>query len=219
MAFNSAYRISRVITPASSHDLITLDQAKLALNIPADDTSKDDKLAEQITQVSAAIERYCGRVFAVQAYRDQFRTVHNWLGYGEPIITRQFPIVLDAEGLPMATITENGAAIDAGLWDVNAATGMFYRVDDTLVIGWTGTTILIDYTAGFSPIPADLQAAATEWLTSRWWFIGRDPTVKSETIPDLITQSFGNDAGAGSGGEGMTGSVKLYLSNYRMWAV
>jgi hypothetical protein len=220
MPLDGRYRISRVITPATNFDLVTLDQVKAALGIDPTDTSQDAALQQHITQVSAAIARYCDRVFVQQVYRDQFRAVYNWLAAGDPLMTRQNPIAVDDTGLPLATITENGAIIDATAWDVNPNSGEFYRVDGALVTQWTGTTILIDYTAGFDPIPDDVQAAALEWLGVQWHSgYGRDPTLRSETIPDLITQVWDTGGGSTESKTAMPASVEYLLCSYRIWSL
>ena len=69
----SGYRITRVITPAESLALVSVDQAKAALGIDIADTSQDAALQAQIDSVSAAVNNWCDRVFVVQTYRDQIR--------------------------------------------------------------------------------------------------------------------------------------------------
>ena len=141
----------------------------------------------------------------MQTYQDQFRHVYNWLYSGEPLRTRQFPIVVDDTGVPLVAVFEDGAAVDVSFWDVYPEEGTLYRLDGTTVAAWLGTTLLVDYTAGYDPIPADVQSAALEWLTARWFAVGRDPALRSETIPDLIGQVYAGDAGAGTSGGASAG--------------
>jgi Phage gp6-like head-tail connector protein len=217
MPLDGRYQISRVITPAASIDLVTLDQAKAALGIT--DSSQDAAISQHITQISAAINRFCNRVFVEQTYRDQFRALYNWLSPGAPLMTRQAPIALDDTGLPLAIVTENGAVIDPAAWEVDPSTGQFYRLDGATVLAWTGTTVLIDYTAGFDPVPPDVQAAALEWLGVQYHSgYGRDPSLRSETIPDLITQTWDTSPAAmGSATTAVPAPVAHLLSGYRIW--
>jgi len=183
-----SYKLHRVITPATSLALISVARAKDVLGIPADDTSQDGMIGRQIDAVSAAINAYCERVFVKQVYRDQIRSVCNWLGFGHPLFTLQKPICTDAEGLPLLTVTESGALYSD--IEVQLDTGALYRLDASGQSGWSDSLIQIDYTAGYEIIPPDVQAAATEWVAARWSARGRDPTLRSYTIPDVITEAY-----------------------------
>ena len=218
MPTNPRFQITRVVTPASSMALMTLDEAKAALGIPLDDTSQDAALTMQIEAVSVAANNYCGRVFVVQTYQDTLRYVTNWLYPGQALQTRQFPIVV-AEGEPQVAVIENGAELDGALWEVYAEQGKLYRLDGGLVGTWLGTSIIIDYTAGFDPIPADVRSAALEWLGARWGGTGRDPGLRSETIPDLITQVYDSSTASSAGTTAIPGGTRDLLAPYRVWAV
>jgi hypothetical protein len=190
----SQYLISRTVTPAASLALVTLDQAKLALGIT--DTSQDAALTAQINQVSAAINRYCDRIFVQQGYRDQFRYVLNWMPVGQPLPLRQYPLAVDEDGNPLATVVEDSVAVDAAAFEADADRGYLYRLDGA-AYAWTGLLITVDYTAGYDPIPDDLQWATLEWLGVQWHSgYGRDPSLRAETIPDLITQTWDTSAAA-----------------------
>lgn len=218
MPLDGRYRISRVITPAASMDLVSLDQVKATLGIDTADTSQDAALQQHISAVSAAINRHCNRVFVQQVYRDQFRVVRNWLDPGDPLMIRQPPIAFDDLDVPLATVTEDGGVVDVVAWEVNASSGEFYRIDGALVSQWIGTTVLIDYTGGFDPIPADVQAAALEWIGARYYSVGREPGLRAETIPDLITQTFDSSGGMASATTIPSGAEGL-LQGYRLWSL
>lgn len=214
------FRITRVTTPASSLDLITLDQAKAALGIPLTDTSKDAQLAQHITATSLAINNWCDRIFVVQSYRDQVRDAFGC--WGEPLVTRQYPFVIDSEtGLPLVTVTDGGTVLDATMLETDADFGRLYRLDGAGVLqSWASDLLVVDYTAGFDPIPADVQGACLEWVMIRYRTAGRDPTIRSETIPDLISQTFDSSYGAsGSGGSAVPPTVCDWLMPYKVWTV
>jgi Phage gp6-like head-tail connector protein len=212
------YRISRLITPAASLALITLDQAKAALGIDPADTSQDAALTQQIDQVSRAIDNYCDRIFVRQGYTDQYRYVYNWLASGEPLLTRQLPIAADVAGAAVVTISEDGVAVDLASFEADLERGALYRLDGTAPSSWTGTSIVVDYDAGFVPIPEDVQSAALEWLTARWKAQGRDPALRSETIPDVITQVWSSDA-VSTTTSSIPSGVQDWLAPYRLWSV
>jgi hypothetical protein len=209
----SRYRISRTVTPAASMALVTLDQAKLVLGIT--DTSQDAALMAQINQVSAAIHRYCDHILVQQGYRDQFRYVCNWMLIGEPLPLRQYPLALDTNGYPVVAVVEDGASVDPASIEANDERGYLYRIDSGGAYGWTGLLITVDYTAGYDPVPEDLQAAALEWLSARWYSVGEDPALRSETIPDLITQVYNGGSGSDAGGgAAMPAAVRDLLAPY-----
>lgn len=212
----AGYTITRVITPAESLALMSLDQAKTALGIDPADTSQDAAIQQEIDAVSAAINQYCDRVFVRQTYRDQIRRVWDWLGQGRPLETRQWPIPLDEGGVPVLTVTEDGTLLDPALWEIEIETGSIYRLDtQAMIYSWTGQVTLIDYDAGYDVIPPDVQGAALEYLTSRWSARGRDPALRRETIPDVIQQDWYTDATTPS----MSSTVRDWLAPYRKWVV
>lgn len=203
------YVISRVITPATSQGLITLDQAKVVLGVPDTDTSQDAIITTQIDAVSAAISNYCDRIFVVQTYRDTISQLA--MTYGQPLLSRQKPIVA-AQGVPtLFTVTVDGGAVAPEQYELDLDNGRAYRLDT----GWAGEQILLDYAAGYDPIPPDLQAACNEWLTARWLARGRDPMLRSETVFDVASVVYTSDSGsAGSSGEGPPPGVCAWLTPY-----
>ena len=61
-----ADRITNVITPASSYDLLSLDELKASMLIDPSDTSQDTILQQYITRFSDVIATTCNRVFAYE---------------------------------------------------------------------------------------------------------------------------------------------------------
>jgi hypothetical protein len=218
---NSRYRLTRVVTPAESLALVTLEEVKTALGIPDTDTSQDAMLQLQIDSVSAAIDNYCSRTFVRQTYRDQIRHASHWLKMGSPLKTRQSPIPTAADGTPVLTITENGTALDPTLWEVELGTGELYRLDSAGCMGWwMSELIVIDYDAGFDTIPADVRIAALEWINAGWMARGRDPAVRSEAVFDVLTVNYADpSANYADAGVGPPDTVCGRLNPYRIWSV
>jgi hypothetical protein len=206
------YRISRTIVPAASLALVTVEQAKTTLGIDTADTSQDAALQALIGQVSAAIHRYIDRILVQQGYRDQFRYVANWMFVGEPLQLWQYPVALDEDDIPVAVVVQDGNPVDAALYEADDERGLLYSIDASGAYGWTGLLITVDYTAGYDPIPEDVQAAALDWLTARWHSEGRDPSLRSETVPDLLAQTYaGADPMASTG---IPGTARDLLAPY-----
>jgi hypothetical protein len=63
----------KVITPATSYDLCTLDEIKTMLGIALTDTSEDVLLQLWITQYSDMIATVCKRVFAYETVEETWR--------------------------------------------------------------------------------------------------------------------------------------------------
>jgi len=211
------YRITRVVTPAASMALVSLDAAKAALGIDAGDTSQDAALTAQIESVSLAICNWCDRIFVVQTYRDQLRGASG--SYGEPLVTRQYPIVVDSGGEPLVDVAEDGGAVDAAMIEVFPEQGAVYRLDASMLpSAWGAALIVVDYTAGFETIPEPVQGACLEWLTARHNAIGHDPALRSETIPDVITQVYGSSDSTSSA-TAMPAGARDLLGPYRIWTV
>lgn len=204
--------IFRTITPATDTGLITIDRAKEILGIAADDTSHDQALTGLISAVSTAICNYCDRFFVVQVYRDQLR--NPCFDYDQPVRVRQFPIQRDDTDEPKLSITMDGLVIDPSTYDVDTDLGRIYRINGA----WAGTTLVLDYTGGFDPIPDDVQAAALQWTIESWMARGRDPAIKSEAIFDVMTVVYGNDVSSATSGTPEAAppdNVRNLLVNYR----
>ncbi len=198
------YPISSVITPAISINLCSLEAAKDELGISAEDTSQDGIIGRQIQQVSAGIHAYCGRVFVKQTYRDTFRDTSRACG---PLITRQIPIALT----PVPVITELSDPLGTGAYEIHYEIGALYRLDGSgSGIDWTAARVVIEYVAGYDKIPPDIESAALQWLTSRHSGKGRDPTLRSQTIPDVVAETYWVDPAAPS----VPASVQDLLSPY-----
>jgi hypothetical protein len=215
MATNPNYRISRVVTSATDMGLVTLAEVKAALGIDAADTSSDAALTAQINAISAAINKYCCRIFPQQVYQDQGRQLHSWVNPGQPLRVRQPPI-----GDGTLVVTEDGVVLDPAEYEVEPEKGTIYRLQSNMIAAWCGNLVLFDYTGGFDPIPADVKAGALEWLNQRWLSKGRDPSIRSETIPDVISVVYQNDSG--SSGTSYSESrppaeVCFWLNGYRLW--
>jgi hypothetical protein len=63
----------KVLTPADSHDLISLEEAKIYLGISAADTSSDEQLKLLISYNSATIAELCNRTFGYEKVRETWR--------------------------------------------------------------------------------------------------------------------------------------------------
>ena len=94
----------KVITPADSYALLTLDELKLAFGIPLTDTTRDAQLQAMIDGYSDVIATMCNRTFAKEKVEE------TWRGDPPPyenyrIFLTHYPVA-DAD---IASVTANGA--------------------------------------------------------------------------------------------------------------
>lgn len=204
------YTISRTITKADDSSLISLDDAKNLLDIPLTDTSQDVAIQGAIDGISTGICNYCDRFFVVQTYRDQLR--NPCFGYGDPLRTRQFPIVTDDTGEAKLTVTVDGVVLDPSSYDLDIDFGRVYLITS----GWAGASVVVDYSAGFDPIPPDVVSAASIWLVGDWMARNRDPAIKSEAIFDVMTVVYNDQSSANTMDAGPPDQSCNLLLPYRM---
>jgi len=94
-----------VEVPATNHDLLTLDEAKMLLGLSLADTSKDAQLSLQISIASQTIARMANRIFAEQTVIETWREVGNGR-----LFLSQWPID-EATGIIDVTAGGNGLSI------------------------------------------------------------------------------------------------------------
>lgn len=189
-----------VVTPATSIDLIELDELKRALNITS--TLQDQMLAEMITRISAEIAAYCNnRVFGFETVVETFTEMPVDINR---LYLARFPVPQGATGITSissggsALTYPNGLLLDSLWGKLTMASGAF-----------TEQTV-IEYSGGYNlpdEAPDALKQAAIILMREAYYASLRgDATVRmighkeSRIIyfdPNLLARSMG---GAGSGG-------------------
>jgi hypothetical protein len=173
-----------VATAAPDHDLVTLDDLREQLRVKPNDTANDAWFSKVIGRTSRQAERFCNRIFVVQTYVDTFSG--NASGeVGEPLVLDQAPV--DPASL---TITVDAVALDPAIdFGLEQYTGLVYRLTDPAY--WTsGSSLVAQYDAGFSPIPDDVQQAVLELCTIENSGRGRDPMLRANESPGLGRQEY-----------------------------
>ena len=157
--------IVKVLDPADSYDLASLDEIKTLLGLPAADTSEDELLGMWITYYSDVIATLCNRVFAKE------KVIESWRGDTKPFDTdngrvflTHYPVVdTDIESIT----APDGTTIDAG-YELENASGKLQFFDAT----WS-EPIRITYTGGYDlpdeAPPALKQALALLVQNARIW--------------------------------------------------
>jgi hypothetical protein len=145
-----------VLTPATSIDFLTLEEAKLLLGINAADNTQDDLLSFLISTFSAVIAKKVERTFARERVTETWREVFD----GRLFLTHWPVRVSDIE-----TVTSGGNGVAAGLYELEEQSGKLSNVlaNDAQALAWP-QSVIVTYTGGFdlpaeAPLPLK-QAAA-----------------------------------------------------------
>lgn len=202
-----------VVNAAPSHDLTTLEKVKERLGIT--DTSADVLLANLITEVSAQIASYTGRVFASERVIEHiFSSGSHYLTLSRTPVSQVHSVTLDGE-----------AVSGWELWKASA--GFLFRS-----AGWgRGATswwpgygydyghqrYAVEYTGGYllpgaadRDLPHDLEAAAIEMVVGGYQGAGEGGEIESLKVDDLTVRYAAPTEGAG-----LPPSAKGVLGRYR----
>ncbi len=175
--------------PASPYDLTTLATVHDELSIPTTDTSSDAFLSRAITQSSSAIQRYCNRVFPVEALQDVCyiqQDPYPWQVPGGvyPLQLKRWPLV---NWLPVTfTGNTNKTPIVSGISSTAGLTsGMLVFAADGSIPA--GTTII-----NVNPTSVTLSASATSTETGLSITTGVQ-VVQTLSVGDTQTLVYGTD--------------------------
>lgn len=181
--------------------LCALNDVKVYLGIT--DGNSDIVLTAIIGNVSAAIESFCNRTFAVQSYVETRNG-----GCGPKMYLSNGPIV------SVASVTVDTYNIPPA---ANALAFGFVFDENVLYIrpgGYPGEftkgvqNVVVSYTAGFAATPADVNQACVELVA--WKYAKRNRIDKKNEI--LAAQTVGFDL------SDMPASVKSALQPYVRWS-
>lgn len=146
----------KVIEPADSYDLITLDELKAMLDIEIDDTSEDDMLQVWITHYSDVIATMCNRVFAKEKVQE------TWRGDLPPYDTQNgrvflthYPVADD--DIELVT-SPGGVVIDPEFYEIENRSGKLQFFNTA----WS-EPIRITYTGGYD-LPEECPPALKQAL-------------------------------------------------------
>lgn len=180
-----------VTTPATDRSLLSLAELRAAATVS--DNSQDASLLLIGKYVDATITKACRVVvdgavpptMRLETLTEIFRSIqdrgdrrhgaqqhrHNCL-----ILSRR-PVV------DIISVTENGTLLDAAEYEVEAASGLLYRLSGTAWrVDWCGPTATVAYTAGYATVPDDLKYAAIKFVQSITQQAGRDPLLTLKRI-------------------------------------
>lgn len=137
-----------------AYALTTVSDVKESLGIPSSDITKDNLIIRKINAATLAIEKYCGRHFALSTYtNEEYNSTQT-----DQLILRQRPIT----ALSSFNIRDSGLnissfeLIDPKLYFYDADSGV---VDMLFNAYGRWNRYQVTYSAGYTTIPEDLAEA------------------------------------------------------------
>jgi hypothetical protein len=176
-----------VDTAASTHDLTVLSTVKGELGIDAQESQHDAALASLIRQASGIVATYCNRVFASEIVTETF-----WPAQCQPqdcLILSRSPVSA------IASVTLDDEVIAASEYRIDAASGLLYRLDASGYPSrwYVGKSAIVAYTAGYQlldGLPYGIERGTVLLIKEYWSGRGRDPRVKSEDVPGVMSVDY-----------------------------
>lgn len=209
-------KITTVTAPASSYDLVALDQVKRELAIT--DASKDQLLRDWISRASAAAAKYCNRVFVVESITEQFwpardRGIPIVRGGLDPLQLARFPLV------SVDSVVEDGNTLTVDTdYTINDDLGQLVRLSEetTYPRQWPARAIVVEYSAGFAAIPFDVVDGVIRMVKARYFAQTRDPSIRQENIEGVYSATYWFGAGPGSASGALSPDIEGLLDSYRI---
>jgi hypothetical protein len=125
--------IIKILTPATTYDLLTLDELKVALGILPTDTSQDAQLADDITRYSDVVATLCRRTFAKEEVRETWRC----LGSRRTFLSHYPALETDITSVE----SPRGSVLDPSAYEFEEKSGkleLFQTQSEPIVITYTG---------------------------------------------------------------------------------
>lgn len=184
-----------VQTPAADRGLLTIEELRAAAGVTG--TAQDQALLAQGLRVADMMAREAGievagvtpPTFRAETLVETFRRPLCC----EIILARRFVTEVVA-------ISEDGQALDAAAYELDAAAGMLRRIDGGRSSMWR-CDVSVTYKAGFAAVPEDLKQLAIWAFREMRSADGRDPLLRSETTDGVGRwdwQMGGSGRGSGS---------------------
>jgi hypothetical protein len=138
----------KVLTPATSYALLTVDELKAILNVPLTDTSEDAQLQMLIDQYSDVVATMCNRVFAYETVEETWRCSDS-----PRVFLTRYPI---ADADIVSVESPRGSILDPTIYELENASGKL-RIE-----GAWSEPVTVTYSGGYSlpdAAPPALKAA------------------------------------------------------------
>ena len=218
------------VTPAAAttaaRSLTTTASVKTALKITSTDATRDALIDALIPRVTQDIVDWCrlardgagtAPTFGSETLRATFRTTSGYRG-AELFLPWRLPVS------SITSVVEDGVTLSAGTDYVlkGAMAGRIERLSDSAAIEWSTAKIVVVFVAGYSVstslatnIDPAIEAAAIEQVKGQLFGADRDPTIRSENVPDVAAISYSVPGGDVMGAEVLLPAVRSRLARFR----
>lgn len=162
------------VWPADPRLIISLAEARAALDVPTATLTNDDELRGYIAAATIVIENIVGTVLS--------RTVsETHSGAGRPFLAlRQYPTAI-------TSVTENAVTLGSTAYAFDEA-GLLWRGSQPNAGVWSAASprnVVVTYTAGASSVPDNIIKAAAN-LVRHWWNQGLQQGYYVAGEPDTV---------------------------------
>jgi hypothetical protein len=157
-------QIVNVITPAAAPDLLSLDEAKLLLNIPGSDTSKDALIAELITNTSDVLAVLTNRVFVKEKVQECFFGIDDC---EKSLYFSRWPVKFS--DITSMSDTYGNNLLQTTDWILQELSGTLFKAPPASP--WQGTVVAV-YSGGYiapDEVPPALKHAALAILRDGYY--------------------------------------------------
>lgn len=205
-----------IVTPADDPNLLTIEEARVAVGLAEDNTTADDQLNRLIARVSSEIYSACRIARGSGAPRtirqETVKETKFFPGGRSLILARRHEITLTSFSIGGVAYSATGLIVDGDAGVVRGVTGTEYTE-------WPRGLAIIDYEAGFDEVPPDLIGAASDLLRIFYSSESRDPLVKSVRVDvdgiDEVETQYWVGATSSSPALGLPSDIAARLSPYR----
>ncbi len=222
-----------IIVPATDYDLVSLEDVLSELQITGPTDADKTLLRKQIASISAAVSKYCDRVFVSEEVeetlwepRDSFGLRQSFSYFNDiynlhrhhvnSIYLKRWPITsIDSIYVDDIALVSDS---NSDILRIDKDNGVLYHLINGFPARWHfGKSVVVTYTGGYTTIPEDLQRAVIRWVEMAWFFAGQDVTIKNEQVYGIASVTYGTDTTTSKTAD-VPDEIKLLLEPYlRNW--
>lgn len=199
------------VTAAPAAEPVTLAQVKHQCGVALSDTDSDAAFNRMIATERGYVEKYCGIKIVTQT------------------LTLKCDSFCNFNRIPIGPLQSVGSItyVDVDGADQTLATSVYeVRADgfETSIVlkfgqSWPtiqrGSRITVVAVAGFPAVPSELVSAIILRISSKFWSIGQDPTLRLEHIDGVIRKDWDQ---TGAMDKAAQQAVQDLLENFRCWS-
>lgn len=203
----------QVTAPASSREILSADELRLAVGLAATDTSQDGRLRELGLRVADAIARYCGVAEdGVNPPTLLSETCSETIRIEEPVSSIIFRRRFVSS---VVAVSEGGVGLGSGSYEFDGAAGILRRLSSDREIYWVGPKIVVQYIAGLAAPSSDLKQAAELFLRQMHSQFARDPLMRRERVDGVGEFEYWVGSVDSANGSPFPSDVAAILQPYR----